>query len=205
MAFLPRTVVTAVTCGLLLFLSAPAALAHDGLKASSPSKNAKVKALEEIELEFTARIRMPFVVLHDAKGKAVELAKPVADGKIVTAKVPTPPAPGKYVIGWRVVSSDGHPIVGEIPFTFTPPPPPAETPTPEASTGGASTPEASTPEASAPQTPATSEAVQTPETTEAASEQPSQGLPGWVWLVLAALVVLGIGTFVVTRRRGTPE
>ncbi|MFI6497325.1 copper resistance protein CopC [Nonomuraea typhae] len=200
MAFLPRTVVTAVTCGLLLFLSAPAALAHDGLKTSSPSKNAKVKALEEIELEFTARVRMPFVVLHDAKGKAVELGKPVADGKIVTAEVPAAPAPGKYVIGWRVVSSDGHPIMGEIPFTLTAPPPPAETPTPEASAGGTSA-----PEASAPQAPATTEAVQTPETTEAASEQPSQGLPGWVWLVLAALVVLGIGTFVVTKRRGTPE
>jgi hypothetical protein len=41
---------------ILLFLTAPAALAHDRLKASSPAANAKVKSMDAIDLEFTTRM-----------------------------------------------------------------------------------------------------------------------------------------------------
>lgn len=116
---LSRAVVFAavLACAAFLALPAPAALAHDSLKSSSPAKDAQVSSVEHIELEFNARVQFPFVVLHDAAGRQVEVGKPRLDGPKVLADVPRPPGPGAYVLAWRVVSSDGHPIEGEIPFT----------------------------------------------------------------------------------------
>ncbi|NUR83491.1 MAG: copper resistance protein CopC [Nonomuraea sp.] len=108
-----------LACVAFLALPAPAALAHDSLKSSSPAKNAEVASVEHIELEFNAHVQFPFVVLHDVAGKQVEVGKPRLEGPKVLADVPRPPGPGSYVLAWRVVSSDGHPIEGEIPFTVT--------------------------------------------------------------------------------------
>lgn len=67
MASLPRSVrttaVTALCCALFGVLGAPAALAHDRLKSSSPAKDAKVSAVERIKLEFSSRIRFPALAL----------------------------------------------------------------------------------------------------------------------------------------------
>lgn len=113
-----RNLVAAILgCGLILALGPTAAYAHDTLKSSSPAKDSHVSKLESIELVFSGRIRFPTVVLHDAQGKQVTLDPPEATGDKVTTRVPQPPAAGAYTIAWRVVSSDGHPIEGEIPFT----------------------------------------------------------------------------------------
>ncbi|MFI6533656.1 copper resistance protein CopC [Nonomuraea sp. NPDC050547] len=196
MAKLPRSILTAVICGLVLVFLPTAALAHDALKSSSPGKNAKVKSLEEIELEFTAKIRMPVVVLRDSGDKLVPLSKPVADDKTVTTEVPEALAAGRYVIGWRVVSSDGHPIQGEIPFTVTAPPTPTSDPT---DTAGPA-------ESTAPAPPAESASAQPADPGQAAAAtQEGQGLPGWIWVVAAVLVVLGAGMwFAGSRRRTAP-
>ncbi|MEV4393128.1 copper resistance CopC family protein [Nonomuraea sp. NPDC049607] len=114
----PVRLASLACAALLAVLPSTAALAHDALKSSSPAKNAQLATLEQIELEFNAHVQFPFVVLHDAAGKAVEVGKPRLDGPKVFADVPRPPAPGSYVIAWRVVSSDGHPIEGEIPFVM---------------------------------------------------------------------------------------
>ncbi|MFE0149224.1 copper resistance protein CopC [Nonomuraea sp. NPDC059007] len=200
MAKLPRSILTAMICGLVLIFLPTAALAHDALKSSSPGKNAKVKSLEEIELEFTARIRMPVVVLRDSGDKLVPLSKPVADGKTVTTEVPEALAAGRYVIGWRVVSSDGHPIQGEIPFTVTAPPTPSSDPTP---TDTVSPAEATS---AAPAPPVESASTQPADPGRAAAAtQEGQGLPGWIWVVAAVLVALGAGMwFAGSRRRTAP-
>ncbi|MFC7640416.1 copper resistance protein CopC [Streptosporangium lutulentum] len=113
--FIRRTVSATLCCGLFLMLTAPAALAHDSLKSSSPAKDAKISTIERIELEFSAHVLFPTVVLREAKGKSVDIGQAHADGPKVTAKVPRTPPDGKYVIAWRVVSSDGHPIEGRSP------------------------------------------------------------------------------------------
>ncbi|MFI9555724.1 copper resistance CopC family protein [Nonomuraea endophytica] len=190
MAKLPRSILTAVICGLVIIFLPTAALAHDALKSSSPGKNAKVKSLEEIELEFTSRVRMPVVVLRDSGDKLIPLSKPVADGKTVTTEVPEALAAGRYVIGWRVVSSDGHPIQGEIPFTVTTPPTSEATPT-----------------TAAPEPPVESPSAQPVDPGQAAAAtQDGQGLPGWIWVVAAVLVALGAGMwFAGSRRRTAPD
>ncbi|MFG1705777.1 copper resistance protein CopC [Nonomuraea sp. M3C6] len=191
MAFLPRNIRKAVpavlACALLLTFPASPAFAHDTLKRSSPAKNAQVSSVEEIELEYSAGVKFPFVVLHDAAGKEVTLGEPRLDGHMVFAGVPQPLAPGAYVIGWRVVSSDGHPIEGEIPFSVKGSASPSASPSP---TGGGST--AGGPSSAA--------AV---EPSGAAGERPaaSAGVPGWIWGGLAGLVVLGAFVLIRTARR----
>ncbi|MFB4274169.1 copper resistance protein CopC [Nonomuraea sp. MTCD27] len=205
MAFTPRHFRrVALACALFLasfvtFLASPA-FAHDTLKRSSPAKNAQMSSVEEIELEYTASVKFPFVALHDAAGKEVALGKPRLDGPKVLADLPQPLAPGSYVLAWRVVSSDGHPIEGEIPFSVKGSSSSSASPsaTDEGSAAGA--PSAAASPATGPATdPA---AVAGP--SEAAGEGPaaSGGVPGWIWGGLAVLVVLGAFVLFRTSRRG---
>ncbi|MBE1593774.1 copper resistance protein CopC [Nonomuraea angiospora] len=187
MAFLPRHIIgAALACALILIFPASPAFAHDALKSSSPAKNSQVGSVDEIELEYSASVKFPFVVLHDAAGKEVLLGKPVLDGPKVLTDVPQPLPPGPYVIAWRVVSSDGHPIEGEIPFSVKGSPSPSASPS---SIGGGPT--ASTP-------------PQAVGSAAAAGERPaaSAGVPGWIWGGLAVLVVLGAFVLIRTARRG---
>ncbi|HWS56943.1 MAG TPA: copper resistance protein CopC, partial [Actinotalea sp.] len=56
-------------------------------------------------------------VLVTGPGGAVAVGEPVVQGTTVTAPLPSDLASGDYTIAWRVVSADGHPIQGTIPFT----------------------------------------------------------------------------------------
>ncbi|GII62242.1 hypothetical protein Skr01_23270 [Sphaerisporangium krabiense] len=116
-----RTLLVLCLSGVVLGLAAPSALAHDSLKSSSPAKNAVVSGLDKIELEFSARVNFPAVVLTDASGKRYEAGSPRAEGPKVVQNVTGPLPSGDYVIAWRVVSSDGHPVEGEIPFKVNAP------------------------------------------------------------------------------------
>ncbi|GAA4203223.1 hypothetical protein GCM10022252_60530 [Streptosporangium oxazolinicum] len=217
MASLPRfartTVVTALLCAVFLTLGTPAALAHDRLKSSSPDKGAKVTTLERIKLVFTTRVRFPAVALRESGGTTVDLGKPKVDGDTVTSGVPETLASGKYVIAWRVVSTDGHPIEGEIPFTVTAPATPSASaeptaePTPAPASAAESTPAPETSATTAP--PAASPAASsTPEPglVSSADDQGSdgQGLPGWTWIALLVLVVVGTGVWFRVSRRDEP-
>ncbi|MFE3454896.1 copper resistance protein CopC [Nonomuraea sp. NPDC059194] len=194
-----RFLLVAVCGGTLLMLTSPAAFAHDRLKSSSPAKDAKVAAVKEIELVYTARVRSPTVVLHDAAGKNVSLGKPRASGPKVVAEVDEELQPGVYVIAWRVVSSDGHPIEGEIPFTVAGKPSPKPSPT--------LTPSSQTPTETPSATPSTtsqpSEAVSS--AVPSAAEQQSQGIPAWLWVTGAVLLAIGAGLGLRSRRRGDTE
>ncbi|MEV0389120.1 copper resistance protein CopC [Nonomuraea sp. NPDC050643] len=192
MAFSPRHVLgAAFACALFLTFPALPAYAHDTLKSSSPAKNAQVSSVEKIELEYTASVKFPFVVLHDEAGKEVSLGKPRLAGPKVFAEIAQPLTPGSYVIAWRVVSSDGHPIEGEIPFRVKGSASPS--PSGEGSTAGSAS--------SAPTGPATGAA----EPSQAAGERTvaAAGIPGWIWGGLAVLVVLGAFVLLRTSRRGS--
>ena len=131
----PVAVALALLAALVLGTAfASPALAHDRLKSSNPAKGAKVETLEEVKLTFSATVRFPNVVVRSGD-ETHQDGKPAVDGSVVTQKVKGDLPPGAYVIAYRVVSSDGHPIEGEIPFTLlgstepspSPSPPPSET------------------------------------------------------------------------------
>lgn len=161
-----------VSCLFAVVFAAPAS-AHDSLKKSTPAANAVVSGLDEIELEFSAHVSFPVVVLHDATGRRFESGTPRVSDSTVTEAVAGPLPSGGYTIAWRVVSSDGHPIQGEIPFVVRS--------SSVASAGG--TAPAATPAAGA--------------------DRPDQatGTPGWIWAAVVTVAVLGAAAVLVARGR----
>ncbi|MBB4916105.1 copper resistance CopC family protein [Streptosporangium saharense] len=167
----------------LLLGTAPAspALAHDALKSSDPAKGATVESLDRVKLTFTSKVNFPIVVVHTKDGAAYQEGKPAVDGTVVTQRLKADLPPGSYVIAYQVVSSDGHPIDGEIPFKLSAPAEP--------------TPSESTPAATESAVPATPSATASPAASPVAEtvSEPSRGIPGWVWIVVGGLAGIGIG------------
>ncbi|WP_283133855.1 copper resistance CopC family protein [Rhizohabitans arisaemae] len=181
------TLLAAVLSGTAL---AGPALAHDRLKSSNPAKDAKVELVEKVTLEFTSTVRLPKVVVTDADGRTIPGDEPTVERTLVTQALSSPLPPGKYTIAYRVVSSDGHPIEDEIPFTVIPaksaaPATESASPTPEQSSAPAASPTALT---------ATAVAV-----TEESSS--GGGIPVWLIIVIGGLAGIGIGFFMSTRSK----
>ncbi|MGA4989199.1 copper resistance CopC family protein [Nonomuraea bangladeshensis] len=185
--------------GLLVAGTAAPALAHDSLKSSSPAKGAEVESLDEVRLEFSARVRLPFVVLNGPGGAQYQAGEPEQDGAVVRQAVKPSLPGGKYTIAYRVVSSDGHPIEGEIPFTLKAPAA-EETPSASAEPSTPASSEAAAPAASAP---ASSAAAQEPAAAPAAAEDGGASFPVWLIIVIGALVGIGIG-FLLSARKSKP-
>ncbi len=129
----------AVAVFAVLTAAAPAS-AHDELVASSPAVDDVLStAPTEVSLQFSADVLTmgTVVVIADADGVDWAASAPVIDGNSVTVPVlPDMPAAG-YELRWRVVSSDGHPISGIIPFTVGDGEPLVRDPAPDATASGA--------------------------------------------------------------------
>ncbi|NUW40128.1 copper resistance CopC family protein [Nonomuraea rhodomycinica] len=203
-----RTPIAAITAFLAaLFLigaAAGPALAHDSLKSSDPAKGSTVKTVEKVKLEFTARVRMPFVIVRGTDGVQHQAGSAETDGPVVRQALKETLPDGEYTIAYRVVSSDGHPIEGEIPFTVK------GAPKPETRSPATETPAAQTSETAAAQPAATqSQAPAAPASSApaaAATQQAgasSAGFPVWLVVVVGALVGIGVG-FLISMRKKRP-
>ena len=121
-----RSTLIALALGLAVALGAiaPAGLApaaaHDYLIDASPAEGEELaEAPSEARLEFSGdilEIGTELALVRDGTGELVEFPAPFAlsNGRVTQ---PLPPLePGRYTLNWRVVSEDGHPIAGAIPF-----------------------------------------------------------------------------------------
>ncbi|GLX96598.1 copper resistance protein CopC [Herbidospora sp. NBRC 101105] len=174
---------------------ASAAQAHDVLKSSNPKENAKVESLTEVVLEFSNAVRFPKVVVNGPDDKNYASGEAERDGHKVIQAVSGPLPAGKYVIAYRIVSSDGHPRTGEVPFTVTAP----DTPTPEPSETAA----AASPSASPEPTPV---AASTPPPVDAAPQSSAEdadsgGGGGFLILAIGVGVVAVAAVVMATRRK----
>ncbi|MGN9779909.1 copper resistance CopC family protein [Nonomuraea sp. ZG12] len=195
----PFAAAAAILAALFVLATAAPALAHDALKSSDPAKGATVKALDEVKLEFTGNVRMPFVIVRGAGDVQHQAGKPDLDGPVVTQKLKGELSDGAYVIAYRVVSSDGHPIEGEVPFTVK-----GATPSPSqtaASTEATAT-EPASPAASPEDSPAQSP-VQAPAEPVAAEGAATTTFPIWLLVIVGALVGIGVG-FLLSARKKKP-
>ena len=97
------------------------ASAHAILESSSPEPSALLASSpKEIRLDFNEQVEdtLGDVRVYDSEQREVSNSKTVrssTDPSIVTAEVPTL-RNGVYVVVWRVVSADGHPVTGAFPF-----------------------------------------------------------------------------------------
>ena len=105
----------------LLFASLPAA-AHSELRQSVPAAGAVlVHAPEQIELHFNERVQVTALRLFREAGEEVLLPRRSirTTSREIIALPPLPP--GAYRAEWRIISADGHPAGGVIPFQIEAP------------------------------------------------------------------------------------
>lgn len=183
------TFVAAAVALTLLGAAAPAA-AHNTLISSDPEEDARIDtAPEQVTLTFDQPVQdagVNQVAVTGPDGTSYATGRVRVDSAVVTAPIrPLGPA-GTYVIGFRILSADGHPVSEELRFTLTKPGPGAgdtASGNGDQRTGAASTP-----------APEPAQAAQPAES----AESDEGGVPVWVWLIAAA-VLLGAGIFVALR------
>ena len=179
-----------VLVGLLTLLgSAGVANAHTRLESSDPAEGAALAtAPAQVTLTFSEPVSPPegAVEIIGPDNVTWQVGAVTAAGATITAPVtPTGPA-GAYVLAYRVVSSDGHTVAGSVNFTLTTAPAPPTTTTTEA-----------------PPPTTTTEAPADDTSEPAASTEDSGGVPLWVWLVVALVVIVAAVTMVLRSRRSS--
>jgi methionine-rich copper-binding protein CopC len=113
-----------LTMGLLLamFGRAGSARAHSELRRSVPAPGAVLaQAPERIELVFNERVQLTALRLHRSGGEEIALPRRTiraADSETIALP---PLAAGDYRVEWRIISADGHPAGGAIPFRILAP------------------------------------------------------------------------------------
>lgn len=171
-----RATAIALLCGLALLIGAGPAAAHTTLIGSDPADGTSLAAApERVSLEFNETMQPGFstITVIGPDGSAFQNGEITADGAVVgIGLAPLGPA-GRYEIGYRVVSEDGHPVTGSVAFTLTAPGPAAAEPPGTAAPGAAAS-ETGTPERAAPAIPAD-----------------DGGAPVWPWIVGAVVLVGG--------------
>lgn len=117
-----RAVVTAA-----LVLATSMAYAHPKLVASTPADKSQVASPTRIELDFSERLvpefsaanllmtAMPGMAGHTPMKMAFKVTGGTDDkAMVITPAQPLPP--GTYRVEWRAVSTDTHPMTGNITF-----------------------------------------------------------------------------------------
>jgi methionine-rich copper-binding protein CopC len=183
-------VATALTALFIVLGGAPAA-AHTGLQSSAPADGeALTTAPDTVTLTFATAVASQFaqVAVTGPDGQSVTTGEATVEGAVVRQPV-SPNGDGAYVVAYRVVSDDGHPVSGVLSFTLTgtgaaPAPTQAESPT-----------EASTPASSTP----------APATASPAADSDTSDGTGWgLWsLFIGVVAVFVVGSVLALRRRGS--
>ena len=119
----------------LALAPAAPATAHASLVKTDPAEGqvlSESPRVARLTFDETVSATAGGVQMYDARGKAVE-SKASARDTVLTVDVPDTLAEGTYVVSWRVVSADGHPVAGALTFSVgrpsavvRPPPTPDE-------------------------------------------------------------------------------
>jgi copper transport protein len=116
-----RSFVVALFLVALALIPASVASAHAELSATDPADGAVVaSAPEALTLQFTedVAVRPDGVRVLDDQGERVDSGATSAEGAVVTVPVGGDLHDGTYVVAWRAVSADGHPIRGSYTFSI---------------------------------------------------------------------------------------
>lgn len=123
MNVMKRATLFAALAVLCLILLPKAAFAHAYIVNSNPSQNEELKkAPPEIKIEFNEPIQKGFhsITVRNSSGERVDSGQTKIDPqnrKILTVKLNKNVKNDIYSAEWRVVSADGHPVSGTIPFS----------------------------------------------------------------------------------------
>lgn len=107
----------------VLAISSPQAAAHTGLNGSDPANDAVLDAVPRtVTLTFSDPMTQKYAQLAvtGPDGAVLGDGAPAVAGREVTLRLKEAKAPGRYTVGYRVVSADGHPVTGTSAFTVRP-------------------------------------------------------------------------------------
>lgn len=175
-----RLLAVVTLAGLGLFAMATPAFAHNSLISSNPVNEASLDAgPQSIVLTFDQPVQngegLNSVAVTGPDGKEWQGGSATVNSNVVSAPLRELGPTGVYTIGYRIVSADGHPVSGKVTFTLT------------KAGNGTPAPAGESSDAAVPGS--------------ASGESDSGGLPIWVWLA-GAVVLLGAGLFVALRIGG---
>ena len=116
-----RSVMISVVALLLAVVSVDTAKAHSKLVASDPGDGAVLtQAPQHVTLTFDEELvpSLANVAIIDAQGTVVSTANVEPQGARIQAPWPVAGGQGTYQVSYRVVSADGHPVMGAVTFTI---------------------------------------------------------------------------------------
>ena len=120
--------ITSALMTLTLFLfGIQNANAHAQVTSSVPAKNQTVSVLPSLVwIEFDGDLlsfgdkQINELTVTNAKKVRVDIGGPIVGGARISTKLKAGLPSGKYLVSYRVVSGDGHPVSGSYSFTYKP-------------------------------------------------------------------------------------
>ncbi len=179
-----RLSIALLLSGTALVAAATPALAHAELTDSTPAEGASLPAApQQIQLTFSEPVMLASdpVTIAGPDGASWTVGQPTVAGAVVTAPVQPAGPVGPYTLIYRVLADDGDPVNGAVRFTIIA----AATPTTATTTSPPSAIQSATPQASS-------------------TSNSDGGIPVWVWIVGAA-VMLAVGLLVALRVARSPR
>lgn len=176
----------------VLLLTAGTASAHDVVAGSDPADGATVATPPtQVSVTFSEspQGQLSTLTVVGPDGARHEQGQATTQGSVVSVPVGPLDQAGRYEIGFRIISSDGHPTTGSLAFQLT---------TPSAPAGTA----AAAPGSAGPAGQPGVEATPAPPSPAVAAGPDSSGggVPAWVFVVIAIVVVGGAVALVLRRR-----
>lgn len=183
-------VVALVVLGLGLIAVAPA-FGHSELVSSDPPDGASLEsAPSQVTLTFGAAVIGQFTEVRVSRdGIPIQVDPPASRDNVVSQPLPADAPGGSWVVTYKIVSADSHPVSGQVRFTVAGASPTPTTNSPTTDSPGTAT--AATPGAGEPS------ALIAPAPDSAAQDS---SWPLWLGVGAGALLVLA-GLAVLVRRR----
>ena len=107
-----------------LFLPMSTAQAHAVLVSSNPAIDANIQALPaSVEVEFDGNLiaiggtKTNFLTVQDSSGRQIDAGDSKVSGPLLNVSIKDRTGVGIFMVSWRVVSSDGHPVEGSYQFS----------------------------------------------------------------------------------------
>ncbi len=104
---------------ILLFMMPFTAEAHTALTESNPAQGEVLTEIpQKLELRFGTKIEEGSSLTLTGPSSEVELDTVSVEGDVMKGIIPDQLENGQYIISWKIIGEDGHPIEGEIAFSL---------------------------------------------------------------------------------------
>ena len=120
MDVVPKLIAAVLLAGCVAFAGPLPAAAHASLVSTDPADGSQLQtAPETIGLTFNEDLDIGFVAVTAPDGTKVGTSEPRLSGARMSADLAESRQSGKFIVAYRVVSVDGHPVTGEFTFIAT--------------------------------------------------------------------------------------